>query len=174
MNRLLLALLVCAACRHTSSSSSETHTEATSTTETRTEESGSQTTTTVVTEAPGTTTTTVSEYTPPAPEPEPAEAPDGGMRPAPKLPRHGPLVRRTVTVASHGQEITETHQQASAQGSTATEVKAQAKGDTKAQSASQSAPAASCVSLGWLWGAIVLVALLGIGYFALKMRRAIP
>lgn len=171
MKPLLLALLVCAACKHSSASSSETHTEATSTTETRTEESGSQTTTTVVTEAPGTTTTTVSEYAPPAPEPEPAEAPDGGVRPPPKLPRHGPLVRRTVTVASHGQETTETHQQASAQGSTATEVKAQAKGDTKAQSASQSAPSGGCIGSSWLIGAGILAFAVALILGILKFRK---
>lgn len=183
MKRLLLALLVCAACKHSTSSSSTSHTETSTVTDTKTSESGATTTTTTVTEQPGETTTTTEEFGPPEPpnrgtpdalEPSPTPLPHGVNDATPKLPRHGPLVKRTVTVTRSGGETTQTRQEATQTAQGATETRAQAQGDTQAQAQTASAPAASCVSLGWLYGAIVLVALLGIGYGALKLRKAIP
>jgi cobalamin biosynthesis Mg chelatase CobN len=165
MNRLLLALLVCAACKHSTSSSSTSHSETSTVTDTQTSESGATTTTTTVTEQPGETTTTTEEFGPPEPpnrgtpdalEPSPAPLPHGVNGGTPKLPRHGPLVKRTVTVTKSGGETTQSRTEATQQATGATETRAQATGDTKAQAQSASAPAASCVSLGWLWGLVIL------------------
>jgi hypothetical protein len=177
----ILALLLAAACKHSTSSSSTSHTEATSTTETRTEKSGTVTTTTTVSEAPGETTTTVSEYAPPEKEtaaPEEAAADrgthEGSASPSRTvriIPRHGPLVKRTVTVTKHGGETTQSRTEATQTAQGATETKAAGTTDTQAQAQTASAPSAGCVGASWIWGlgilAFAVAAILGI----LKFRK---
>lgn len=196
MNRLLLALLICAACKHSTSSSSTSHTETQTVTDTQTSESGATTTTTVVTEAPGETTTTIDEYGPPENmrepiSPDPALTPhgtEGGHTPpdgvsdglsagharTSDVPRHGPLVKRTVTVTKSGGEVTQTRQEATSQATGASETKAAGKVDTQAQAQTASAPSAGCVGASWIWGLAVLVGVGGAIWFAVRMRRAIP
>jgi hypothetical protein len=186
MNRFLLALLVCAACKHSSASSSSTsHTETQTVTDTKTSESGATTTTTTVTEQPGETTTTTEEFGPPT---EGEASGSGGGQVLPelpaqdlpaspsatrKLPRHGPLVKRTVTVTKSGGETTQTRTEATQQATGATETHAQAQATTKAQARSASAPSAGCVGASWIWGlgilAFAVAAILGI----LKFRKPV-
>jgi hypothetical protein len=189
MRRLLLALLLCAACKHASSSSSTSHSETSTTTDTTSSESGATTTTTTVTEAPGETTTTTEEFGPLAQEsnsasddaiPEDAntgsqgaEQQDPQATHSPTVPRHGPLVKRTVTVTKSGGETTQTRSEASTQAQGATETRETGKVDAKAQEATSSKPALSCAFGGWLVTLVVGVAILGIIYGALKLRKVI-
>lgn len=196
MKRFLLSLLLVAACKHASSSSSTSHTETSTVTDSTSSETGATTTTTTVTEAPGETTTTTEEFGPPENmrepiSPDPALTPhgtDGGHTPpdgvsgglsagharTPDVPRHGPLVKRTVTVTKSGGETTQTTQQASTQAQGASETHAQAQGGTKAQAQSASAPSAGCVGASWIWGLAVLVGVVGVLYGVIKFRRAVP
>jgi cobalamin biosynthesis Mg chelatase CobN len=89
------------------------------------------------------------------------------------VPTHGPLVKRTVTVTKTGGEVTQTSQQAVTQGTAASETKAAAKGDVKTAKASESSPSAGCIGASWLWGAAVLVGVVGVLYFAVKFRKAV-
>lgn len=185
MNRLLLALLLCAACKHSTSSSSTSHSETSTTTDSTSSETGTQTTVTTTSEAPGKTTTTVEEFAaPPKEEAAPEEAAstdaDGGTHEARQslagrstTPRQGPLVKRTVTVTEHGAETSETHQQATSQAAGATETRAQGKVDATARAQSASAPSAGCIGASWLWGAAVLAGIVGVLYFAIKMRKSV-
>lgn len=189
MKRLLLALLIvpCAAsCKHSSATSITAHTETSTTTDSTSSESGATTTTTTVTEAPGTTTTTVSEYGPPEKE-EPGSSEDSEARPQGvrleppasvnaglprKVPRHGPLVKRTVTVTRSGGETTQSRTEATQQATGATETKAAGKVDTQAQAQTASAPSAGCVGASWIWG-LAALAFAGLVIFGIvRMRRA--
>jgi hypothetical protein len=178
---LLLALLLAAACKHSSSASSSSHSETSTVTDTTSSETGAVTTTTTVTEQPGETTTTTEEFLPPEKETAPEEAVSEparlpGAAPDPsgttKLPRHGPLVKRTVTVTKSGGETTQTTQEATREAQGATETHATAKVDAKAQEAEKGSPALSCAFGGWLAIAGVVAALFGLGYFALKRLRS--
>lgn len=184
MKPLFLAMLLAAACKHSTSSSSTSHTETSTVTDTKTSESGATTTTTTVTEQPGETTTTTEEFAPPEGGEAPAEpvatapgevrvsglpsATQGVVR---SRPSRGPLVKRTVTVTRSGGETTQSRTEASTQATGASETRAQAQGDTKAQAQTASAPSAGCVGASWIWGlgilAFAVAAILGI----LKFRK---
>jgi len=182
MRLLLVLLLATAACKHSTASSSTSHTETSTVTDSTTSESGSTTTVTTTTEAPGKTTTTVEEFAPPD---EGSDGPGGGpvlpglpaqdLPESPairKVPRHGPLVKRTVTVTEHGQETTQTRQEATQQAQGATETHAQAKADVQTAKKEESAPSGGCISLGWLWG-LAALAFAGLLIFgALKFRKS--
>jgi hypothetical protein len=180
MNRLLLALLVCAACKHSTSSSSTSHSETQTVTDTQTSESGATTTTTTVTEQPGETTTTTEEFGPPEPpdggtpdalEPSPAPLPYGVNGGTPKLPRHGPLVKRTVTVTKSGGETTQTRQEARDEVQRTVEVREQAEADAKAKAAEQGGPSAGCVGASWIWGLGILAFAVAAILRILKFRK---
>lgn len=192
MNRLLLALLLAAACKHSTSSSSTSHTETQTVTDTKTSESGATTTTTTVTEQPGETTTTTEEFGPleagtgdrvrtdvpgiptqasvPPGDRSAAAAPvDQDRTRGRNIPARGPLVKRTVTVTKSGGETTQSRTEASTQATGASETKAAGKVDTQARAQTASAPAASCVSLGWLWG----IGLIGVALMAWRVLRKV-
>lgn len=76
------------------------------------------------------------------------------------MPARGPLVKHTVIDDKHGATTATTAQEATQQGQSASETKAQASGDVKTAKASETKPAASCVSLGWLWGVAVIAAVI--------------
>jgi hypothetical protein len=194
---LLLALLLAAACKHSTSSSSTSHTETQTVTDTQTSESGATTTTTTVTEQPGETTTTTEEFGPPEAgtgdrirtdvpgSSTHASVPPGDRSAAAapvdqdrargrNIPAHGPLIRRTVTVTKHGGETTQSRTEATQTAQGATETKAAGTTDTQAQAQTASAPSAGCVGASWIWGLAVLVGVLGVLYGVIRFRRAVP
>jgi hypothetical protein len=179
MNRLALALLVCAACKHSTSSSSTSHSETSAVTDTQTSESGATTTTTTVTEQPGETTTTTEEFAPlentTAPEGAVGQSSGAAQPPATTegriVPRHGPLVKRTVTVTKSGGETTQTRQEARDEVQRTVEVREQAEADAKAKAAEQGGPSAGCVGASWIWGLGILAFAVAAILRILKFRK---